>query len=413
VSGPQGYARHVDGSAGRYTCDELVERSGADPAFVDRLLELGVLTPSADDTFGPGDVQRVRLVEACDRAGLGAEAIAEAITAGRLHLGFMDSPQYRWSELRAETYGELATRLGIPFEVIRATGAALVNRHLEPDDRTREDDEAIFPIIGLVSTMADVEAVIRIGRVYVDGMRRIAEAESELFQTYIVGGLMKSGLAYGEALETSADMGARMSPLMEQMVLTLYRRQQERGWTEGIVEGIERAVEASDTHPAPTHPPAFAFIDLAGYTATTEELGDAAGARLAREMNAMVERIVTDYAGTPVKWLGDGMMVHFRHTGAAVRATLAVVAAAPRIGLPAHAGIAAGPVVMQDGDYFGRAVNLASRISGAARAGQTLVTGAVAELANDPALSFREVGPVELKGFAERVPVFEAAASGG
>jgi adenylate cyclase len=86
------------------------------------------------------------------------------------------------------------------------------------------------------------------------------------------------------------------------------------------------------------------------------------------------------------------------------------VAAAPMIGLPAHAGVAAGPAVMQDGDYFGRAVNLASRISGAAAAGQTLVTGTVAELAEDPALSFHEVGPVELKGFAERVAVFEASA---
>ena len=129
-------------------------------------------------------------------------------------------------------------------------------------------------------------------------------------------------------------------------------------------------------------------------------------------MAAMVERIVTDHAGTPVKWLGDGVMVHFRDASRAVRATLEMVAAAPVIGLPAHAGIAAGPVVMQDGDYFGRAVNLASRISGAAEAGHTLVSGAVVELADDPTLSFREVGPLELKGFAGRVAAFEATAIG-
>ncbi|MGR0221432.1 adenylate/guanylate cyclase domain-containing protein [Agromyces sp. ZXT2-6] len=402
----------MDGATGRYTCDELVERSGADAGFVDRLLELGVLAPAEDGTFGPGDVQRVRLVEACDRAGLRAEAIAEAIGAGRLHLGFMDSPQYRWSELRTETFGELADRLGIPFEVIRQSGAVLVNRHLTPEDRTREDDEAIFTIIGLVATMADLDALVRIGRVYVDGLRRVAEAESELFQTYIIGGLMQAGTTYGEALAQSAAMGAQMTPLMEQMVLTLYRRQQERGWTEGIVEGIERALETSDSQAMSTRPPAFVFIDLAGYTALTEEQGDAAGARLAREMNAMVERIVADHAGTPVKWLGDGVMIRFQHAGQAVRATLAMVAAAPAIGLPAHAGVAAGPVVMQDGDYFGRAVNLASRIAGAATAGQTLVTGAVVELADDPGLRFREVGPLDLKGFADRVGVFEARAAG-
>lgn len=402
----------MDGSDGRYTCDELVERSGADAAFVERLLELGVVVPAADGTFGTGDVQRVRLVEACDRAGLSAEAIGEAVAAGRLRLGFMDFPQYRWSELAPETYGELAARLGIPFEVIRATSAALVDRHLVPEDRRREDDEAIFTLIGLMATMADLDALTRIGRVYVDGLRRVAEAENELYVTYIMGGLIRAGMTYGEALERSAGIGTQLAPLMEQMVLTLYRRQQERGWTEGIVEGIERALEASGSHRRPARPSAFVFIDLAGYTSLTDEQGDAAGARLAREMGAVVERIVTEHAGTPVKWLGDGVMVHFRDASRAVRATLEMVAAAPAVGLPAHAGIAAGPVVMQDGDYFGRAVNLASRISGAAAAGQTLVSGAVVELADDPALSFREVGPLELKGFAERVAVFEATAIG-
>ncbi|MCK8610621.1 adenylate/guanylate cyclase domain-containing protein [Agromyces sp. C10] len=171
-------------------------------------------------------------------------------------------------------------------------------------------------------------------------------------------------------------------------------------------------MEASGAHAGPARPPAFAFIDLAGYTAITDQQGDAEAARLARELSSMVDRIVADHAGTPVKWLGDGVMVHFRDPGDAVRATVQMVAAAPVIGLPAHAGIAAGPVVTQDGDYFGRAVNLASRISGAAAAGQTLVTGSVVDLADDPSLAFREVGPIERKGFADRVPVFEAAPVG-
>jgi len=399
----------MDGSEGRYTHDELVERSGGDPGFVDRLCELGLVVPAADGAFGRGDVQRVRLLEACDRAGLSADAVGEAVEAGRLSLAFMDSSQYRWAELRAETYGELAARLGVPFEVVRQTGAALGVGQIAPGDRTRGDDEAIFRLMGLVAPMAELDVLIRIGRVYVDGMRRAAEAESEVFQTYFVGGLMREGMSYIEALEQATVLGAQMTPLMEEMVLTLYRRQQERGWTEGIVEGIERVIEASGSYRRPARPPAFVFIDLAGYTSITEELGDAAAARLARDMSSMVERIVTEHAGTPVKWLGDGVMVHFRHAGPAVRATLEMVAAAPVIGLPAHAGIAAGPVVMQDGDYFGRTVNLASRISGGATAGQTLVTGPVVELCDDPALSFREVGPLELKGLAEPVAVYEAS----
>ncbi|KZE95196.1 pH-sensitive adenylate cyclase [Agromyces sp. NDB4Y10] len=402
----------MDGTGGRYPLDELVSRSGVDRAFVERLVALGLVTPDPDDRFGGGDVQRVRLIEACDRAGIGVEVVAAAAASGHLSLDFLDGPQYRWSELCEETFDELAERLEIPFDVIQRIGAVLVNRHVSPEDRTRADDDALYTPTGMVAAWADLDAVMRIGRVYVDALRRVADAEAELFQTHLVGGLMQTGLTYGEALERSTWLAARMTPHMDRMLLAVYHRQQERGWTEGIIEGIERAVEASGAHAGPARPPAFAFIDLAGYTAITDQQGDAEAARLARELSSMVDRIVADHAGTPVKWLGDGVMVHFRDPGDAVRATVQMVAAAPVIGLPAHAGIAAGPVVTQDGDYFGRAVNLASRISGAAAAGQTLVTGSVVDLADDPSLAFREVGPIELKGFADRVPVFEAAPVG-
>jgi adenylate cyclase len=398
----------VDGPADRFTHGELVERSGVAAEFVARLVDLGLVAPAVDGMFGTGDVQRARLLEACDRAGMGVELIAEAVAAGRLSLAFLDAPQYRWSTLKNETYGELVARLGLPFEVVRDVGVGLGNRHVTPDDRIREDDEAIFALVALVAPVVETEALIRIGRVYADGLRRMAEAETAMFDTYFVGGLVNAGMSYGEALEQASVLGAQTTPLSEQMLLALYRRQQERGWTEGIVEMVERVIEESGSYRRPERPPAFTFIDLAGYTRITDERGDEAGARLARDLSTMVERIVSDHAGTPVKWLGDGVMVHFRDATAAVLATLETVAAAPLIGLPAHAGVAAGPVVMQDGDYFGRTVNLASRIAGDATAGQTLVSQLVADLVDDDGLSFREVGPLELKGFAEPVTVYEA-----
>jgi class 3 adenylate cyclase len=128
-------------------------------------------------------------------------------------------------------------------------------------------------------------------------------------------------------------------------------------------------------------------------------------------MGLMVDRSAADHGGTPVKWLGDGVMVHYRDPEEAVRGTLEMVERAPRVGLPAHAGVAAGPVVMQDGDYFGRTVNLASRLASSAGAGQALVSDVVAGLVDAPDLSFTELGPVDLKGFAEPVHVFEAAGS--
>jgi adenylate cyclase len=158
----------------------------------------------------------------------------------------------------------------------------------------------------------------------------------------------------------------------------------------------------------PARPPAFAFVDLAGYTRLTDERGDTEGARIASQLSSVVEEVASSHEGVPVKWLGDGVMVSFRDPSPAVHATLEIVERAPSVGLPAHGGIAAGPVVVQDGDYFGRTVNLASRIAGGAEAGQTLVSEAVAELADGAGVSFRPVGPIELKGFTEPVTVYEA-----
>jgi adenylate cyclase len=65
---------------------------------------------------------------------------------------------------------------------------------------------------------------------------------------------------------------------------------------------------------------------------------------------------------------------------------------------PARVGIHAGPVVLQEGDYFGRTVNLAARIANYARPGEVLVTQEVVEAAEEMPIGFTDVGPVELKG---------------
>ncbi len=62
-------------------------------------------------------------------------------------------------------------------------------------------------------------------------------------------------------------------------------------------------------------------------------------------------------------------------------------------------GLHAGPVIFQEGDYYGQVVNVASRIAEYARPGEVLVSQAVVDAAGSAA-AFREIGPVELKGVA-------------
>jgi adenylate cyclase len=140
-----------------------------------------------------------------------------------------------------------------------------------------------------------------------------------------------------------------------------------------------------------------------------EQQGDATAAALAEILAVLVNRSPREHGGAPVKWLGDGVMLHHREPAGAVRSALGLVDQLPEAGLPpAHVGVAAGPVVAQGGDYFGRTVNLAARIAAHARAGQVLVSQSVADSPPPEGVRFVEAGEVRLKGFARPVRLLEA-----
>jgi adenylate cyclase len=166
-----------------------------------------------------------------------------------------------------------------------------------------------------------------------------------------------------------------------------------------FVEHVEGALEAAGLYRRLERPPAMCFLDVTGYTRLTEERGDAAAADLAARLATLVRRSAQEHDGTPVKWLGDGVMFYFREPAAAVPAALQMVEMVGRQGLPpAHVGIHAGPVIFQEGDYFGRTVNLAARIAEYARPGEVLVSQEVVDAADGGPARFTEIGPVELKG---------------
>ncbi|MGZ4109701.1 MAG: adenylate/guanylate cyclase domain-containing protein [Actinomycetota bacterium] len=123
----------------------------------------------------------------------------------------------------------------------------------------------------------------------------------------------------------------------------------------------------------------------------------------------MVQSSAQDHGGRAVKWLGDGVMLHFPDPGEAVASALELAERVPAAGLPpAHTGIDAGPVVLQDGDYFGRTVNTAARIASRAEPGEVLVTDAVVGSVSGRALDFADVGSVDLKGLPCPIRLFRA-----
>jgi adenylate cyclase len=184
-------------------------------------------------------------------------------------------------------------------------------------------------------------------------------------------------------------------------VLAIWHAQQAQAWTVNIIGGFEKALTDAGLLKSLHRPPAICFLDITGYTRLTYERGDEAAADLAERLGRLATRSTLESGGRPVKWLGDGVMVYFRDPGSGVVAALELVAGVTSAGLPpAHVGLHAGPVLFQQGDYYGRTVNLASRIAEYARPGEVLVSQEVVDASAGVDVTFTEIGPVELKGIS-------------
>jgi adenylate cyclase len=391
----------------------LADLAGVTEAEVQRLVDLGVLV--ARHGAGPfleTDVQKVRLATACERAGLPMAGIAAAIRADRLSFAFLEAAPYRrWAVRSGRTYRQVSQATGVPLELLDNFLEAIGFARMAPDELIREDELEVVPLLqrGLSSGILDQVWSTRVGRGYAEGLRLIARVEREVWQARFMAPLLASGADQQTAQERAAQLSIDFLPLVDPALMAAYRRQQELSWIEQLVEGIEAALEAAGGLGRPERVPAMCFLDLVGYTRLTEEHGDQVAAELAEALAILVNRSSHEHGGVPVKWLGDGVMVHFGDPARAVLAALGMVEQLPEDGLPpAHVGVAAGPVVVQGGDYFGRTVNLAARIAAYASASRVLVSERVAERAPPQGVVFVELGQVQLQGIAHPVRLLEA-----
>jgi len=380
---------------------EVARRAGVDPGYVDRLVELGILRPVAGGAFSQGDARRARWVHGLERSGVPLARMAAAVRDGTLSYSFLDASAFdRFAEVSGTTFHELSARTGIPMDLLKVVREATGFAEPQPQDRVRDDELSVVQTIELQLSRGFRPVVIeRWLRVCADSLRRIAETETDLWHTEVELPLLGGGMAEVEMLEAQADLGSQIAPLMEQTLLAIWHGQQEHAWSKNHVENVENALEKAGLFSRLHHPPAMCFVDITGYTRLTEERGDEAAADLAGRLATLVRRCSQEHGGQPVKWLGDGVMFYFPDPGQGVLATLDMVEGVAAEAIPpAHVGIHAGRVVFQEGDYFGRTVNIAARIAEYARPGEVLVSQEVVNAADGTPVSFTEIGPVELKG---------------
>jgi class 3 adenylate cyclase len=214
-----------------------------------------------------------------------------------------------------------------------------------------------------------------------------------------------------EALEAAIrEVSVRSGRSGEDLLGWLYRRHSEVFQREHMFEHIETALEDAGVHrKAPRGVEGCAFADLSGYTTLTEESGDEAAARVSLKLAALVNEIAASHRGHVVKMLGDGVHFYFRDPHDAVAAALDIVDSVRPAGLPpAHVGVNAGPMIYEEGDYFGRTVNIAARIAAQAGPDQVFVGPDVVQHVRPDGFHLVEVGTFELKGIAGRVSLMQA-----
>jgi adenylate cyclase len=386
---------------------ELADLVPCSTEEVDRLVELGLLQP--DDGGHPSsDVHVVRLMAAFVAAGIELEDIARGVAERRLFFPlelFMPEPVGT-----PETYAGLAARLGRPPELLRRLSREI---GLPPsaDDRVRDEDAELLTLIVTTLDLADDEDLSRFARLYGGSIQRLVTAGIQFFDRAVRERVDTfPDLSREEKDQLTYEKGARYAEMTQQLVPWLQRRHRERVVLEYLVERTESWLEErSIGRRPPRQPPAIAFLDLTGYTALAEERGDEAAAAVASELAGVVQDAARPYGGRAVKWLGDGVMFHFDDPGGAIRSGLELVEETERaIRVPARIGINAGAVIVQEGDYFGRTVNVAARIADYAQPREVLVSEEARQSAGDSGVAFELVGDVPLKGVSRPVRLHRA-----
>jgi adenylate cyclase len=120
----------------------------------------------------------------------------------------------------------------------------------------------------------------------------------------------------------------------------------------------------------------FLFCDLVGFTALTDTEGDERAAAVAAALQLRVRGVAAEHEAEVVKGMGDAAMLRCGDPAAAIRLALRLaqeVESDPELP-PVRVGVHSGSAVPQDGDWYGRAVNVASRLCSVAAGGEVLVS---------------------------------------
>ena len=385
------------------TADRLAREAGTTPEYIARLVDAGAIGADPDGRFTTEDVPRVRLALALADGGIDLDDLMSVIGSGALQLDWV-ARLWTVGEPSGRTFAEFGAWLGEQAVLLPGVYAALGLPQPMPATVMRQDEERVITeFLELWSLVDDrPEVYLRAARIAGDGVRRIQGATQDLFDE--LGGPPGYQLAKGKSPVESMRPALRLGPVLSELMVWLQGRHQEHEVFARIVTYVEETLIKTGHDDRQGQRPAIAFIDLTGYTEMTASGGDEQAAQSATMLQILAASAVRSRRGRVVKLLGDGVMLQYSSMIDAIDSVRELMASIAAAGLPqAHAGIAAGSIVVRDGDVYGHTVNLAARIASHAEAGELLVAADGADAVAGGVLELEDAGSVGLKGIADPV----------
>jgi adenylate cyclase len=383
------------------TISDVARRLDVSPATLRRWVNDGIV-PLDGGRWSPAAVAHARIVARLRERGYSLDQLREAARSGRLAYGYLEDlfPP----PARTRTLAEAAEATGLEPALIERIWAAAGFSADSLERIGEEDVQLLRHMAAVIEAGLPLVAFLQLVRVYGQALAQIADAEVKLFHLFVHEPLMRDGVPGLKLAEEMEELASRLLPLASPIMDRIHHRALQHFVGQDVVGHLE--LEGADADLGRLRV-AIAFADLAGYTRLTEEAGEVEALDVVERFVESVEVTLPEDARI-IKTIGDEVMVvgadpsalvdwavGFQTLNAGLRPT-------PRIGM--HVG----RPLYRDGDYYGSAVNLASRVGARAAGGEVLVTDAVVEAAG-PHLAFAPIGDVKLKGFTEATNLFLAS----
>jgi adenylate cyclase len=383
----------------RLSLKEAAERAGVSTSTLKRWAETGVIPEmdaDASDGWPPAAVSHARIVARLRERGHSLRQIREASDQGRLAYGFVEDlfP----AEREPHSLDDASEAAGLEPALIERfwTSIGLPRQGLEK--LTDEDLHALQYVSSVLGAGFPLVAFLQLCRVYGQTLSQIADAEVRLFHIYVHEPLIREGVPGLEMAEEMETLARDLLPLASPLMDYVHQRFLQHFIEQDVVGHME--IELEGDMDLGRMRVAICFCDLAGYTRFTEEEGE-------EEALSFVERFIEAVTATlpedarVVKTIGDEVMIVGQDVSALVDWAVGFEQLFDERPQP-RIGIHYGATLYRDGDYFGREVNLSSRVVARARGGEVLVTDSVVDAvgASDH-LEFAPIGQVKLKGFDE------------